>query len=156
MIPPSTAREALIVETLGDMAALVDRVEALVPALQETRQALIDASAQLSGQLRAFEERMTTITENAKVQAVRHIAQRTDEMARKSMHVQALAIADAARTSLGTEIRPTLQGLVAPLQHLAHLAHQRERPWERWLMHVATAAVASAASWVAAAWLWIR
>lgn len=159
MNPQSTAREALIVEALGDMAALMDRVEALVPALQDTRQSLNDASARLSGKLRAYEERMTAITENAKVVAVKHIAQRCDEMATKSMHLQAMEIQEAARTALGSEIRPTLQGLIAPLQHLAHLAHQRERPWghwQRWLMHVATAAVASAVSWVAAAWLWIR
>jgi hypothetical protein len=159
MIPQATAREALFAETLGDMAALVGRVDALLPVLQDTRQSLIDANLQLSKQLRDFEEQMTAITEKAKVVTVEHIAKHTNERTLKTMHVLALEIQAAARTALGTEIRPTLQGLMAPLQKLAHLAHQRENPWahwERWLIHVATAAVASAVSWLAAAWLWIR
>ena len=159
MIPLGTAREALFAEALGDMAGLVGRVDALLPALQETRQSLIDANAQLSSQLRAFEGRMTAITENAKVVTVEHIAKHTKERTHKTMHVLALEIQEAARTALGTEIRPTLQELLAPLQQLAHLALQRESPWalwERWLIHVATATVASAVSWLTAAWLWIR
>ena len=154
-----SARDALFVETLGEMAAVVNRVEALLPALQDTRQLLIEANTQLSSQLLAFEGRTNAIAENAKVVAVKHIAQRTDEMARKAMQTQALEIREAARTALGAELRPTLQELIAPLHRLAYLAYQRERPWEhwqRWLMHLATAVLASAVTWLAAAWLWSR
>ena len=159
MIAPGTAREALFAEALGEMAGLVGRVDALLPALQDTRRSLIDANAQLSSQLRAFEGRMTAITDRAKVETEEHIAKHANERTLKTMHLQALAIQEAARTALGTEIRPTLQELIAPLQQLAHRALQRESPWahwERWLIHVATAAVASAVSWLAAAWLWVR
>ena len=38
MNPPSTAREALIAEALGDVARLIDRVEALTPAMDKARQ----------------------------------------------------------------------------------------------------------------------
>lgn len=154
-----SARDALFVETLGEMAVVVNRAEALVPLLQDTRQSLIDVNAQLSSQLRTFEDRMTAIAENAKVVAVTRIAQRTDEMMRQAMQTQILDIRDAARTALGAELRPTLLELIAPLNRLAYQAYQRERPWEhwqRWLTHVATATVASAVTLAVAAWVWLR
>ena len=73
---PSTAREAFIVETLGEVAALIDRVEAVAPALDASRLALINASMDLAGQVTAFESRMAGITENAKVQTVKHIVRK--------------------------------------------------------------------------------
>ncbi|MCU7374861.1 hypothetical protein PEC18_29430 [Paucibacter sp. O1-1] len=154
-----SARDALFIEALGEMATVVTRVEALVPLLQDTEQRLIDANTQLSSQLRAFETRTHAIAEHAKVVAVTHIAQRADEMARKSMHMLALDIQEAARTALATQIRPTLQELIAPLNRLAHQGYQRERPWEhwrRWLTHAATATVASTLTLVVAALAWLR
>ncbi len=154
-----SAREALFVESLGEMAALVNRVEALMPLLQDTRQSLIEANTQLSRQLSAFEDRTNAVAEHVKVVAVKHIAQRTDEMTRRSIIIQVQEIQEAARAALGTQIRPTLQELIAPLQRLAHLANQREHPWERWQRwaeHVATAAIASFVTLGLAAWLWIQ
>jgi len=152
----STAREAFIVETLGEVAALIDRVEAVAPALDASRLALINASAELAGQVVAFERRMATITENAKVQAVKHIARRTDEIARVTLDTQTRAMEEAARMLFRTEVSPALQRVAMPLQHLADLAHRGARPWERWLTHTATAAVASGLTWALAAWLWAR
>ena len=156
MSSPSTAREAFIVETLGEVAALLDRVEAVTPALDASRLALINASTELVGQVTAFESRMAGITENAKVQAVRHIARRTDEMARSSLDAQTRAMEEAARMLFRTEVSPALQRVAVPLQHLADLAHRGARPWERWLTHASTAVVASALTWALAAWLWAR
>ena len=150
---PSTAREALIVEAIGEVAALIDRVEAVVPAMAAARQSLVQASAELAGQVVAFESRMTALTANAKVQAVRHIARRTDEMARSSLDTQTRAMEEAARVLFRTEVGPTLQRLVMPLHHLAERV---DHPWERWLTHAATAAVASALTWALAAYLWAR
>ena len=152
----SSAREALIAETLGEMAALLDRVEAVAPALDASRLALINASTELAGQVTAFESRMAGITENAKVQAVKHIARRTDEMARNSLDAQTRAMEEAARLMFRTEVGPAIQRLTMPLQHLAELAQRGARPWERWLTHVATAVVASGLTWALAIWLWAR
>ncbi|WP_428424468.1 hypothetical protein [Methylibium sp.] len=150
---PSTAREALIVEAIGEVAALIDRVEAVARSMDAARQVLVQASAELASQVVAFESRMTAVTENAKVQAVRHIARRTDEVARSSLDTQTRAMEEAARALFRSEIGPTLQRLVMPLQHLADSgAH----PWERWLTHAATAAVASALTWALATYFWTR
>lgn len=152
----SSAREALIAETLGEMAGLLDRVEAVAPALDASRLALINASTELAGQVTAFESRMAGITENAKVQAVKHIARRTDEITRVSAEAQTRAMEEAARMLFRTEVGPALQRVAMPLQHLADLAHRGAHPWRHWLTHAATAAAASATTWALAAWLWAR
>lgn len=36
---PSTAKEALIAEALGEVATLIDRVEAVAPVMNSSRQA---------------------------------------------------------------------------------------------------------------------
>jgi uncharacterized membrane-anchored protein len=152
----SSAREALIAETLGEMAALLDRVEAVAPTLDASRLALINASTELAGQVTAFENRMAGITENAKTQAVKHIARRTDEIARVAAEAQTRAMEEAARMLFRTEVGPALQRVAMPLQHLANLAHRGAHPWQHWLTHAATAGVASGLTWVVAAWLWAR
>ena len=156
MTGTSSAREALIAETLGEMAALLDRVEAVAPALDASRLALINASTELAGQVTAFESRMAGITENAKMQAVKHIARRTDEITRVSAEAQTRAMEEAARMLFKTEVGPALQRVAMPLQHLADLAHRGAHPWQHWLTHAATAAAASAVTWALAAWLWAR
>lgn len=152
----SSAREAFIVETLGEVAALLDRVEAVAPALDVSRLALIHASTELADQVTAFERRMAGITENAKVQAVKHIARRTDEIARGAVETQNRVMEESARMLFRTEVGPALQRVAMPLQHLADLAHRGARPWQHWLTHAATAVVASALTWALAAWLWAR
>lgn len=152
----STAREAFITEALGEIATLLDRVEAVAPTLDASRLALINASTELAGQVTAFESRMAGITENAKVQAVKHIARRTEEVARASAEAQSRAMEEAARMLFRTEVGPALQRVAMPLQHLADLAHRGAHPWQHWLTHAATAVVASGVTWALAAWLWAR
>jgi hypothetical protein len=144
----SSAREALIAEALGEMAELLDRLEAVAPALDASRLALINASTELAGQVTAFESRMAGVTENAKTQAVKHIARRTDELARGTLDAQKQAMEEAARMLFRTEVGPALQRVAAPLQHLADLAHRGARPWDSWLTHAATAAVSAALTWM--------
>jgi hypothetical protein len=152
----STAREALIAETLGEMAGLLDRMEAVGPALDASRTALINASVELAGQVTAFESRMAAVAEIAKVQAVKHIAGRTEEIARGSAQAQMRAMEEAARSMFRTEVGPVLQQVALPLQHLADLAHRGAHPWQHWLTHAATAVTASGLTWAVAAWVWAR
>ena len=74
MSHPSTAREALIVEAIGDVARLIERVEAVGPVVEESCRALQLASMTLRDELAGFERRMAAITEHAKTQTVKHIA----------------------------------------------------------------------------------
>lgn len=153
MTQATTTREALIVEALGEAAELIRQVEALAPALDQSRQALADAHSGLASQLAAFEAQVTALTEKAKVQAVKHILARTDEAARRSIEQQVRAMADAARVAFGAELGATMQRLQSALQPLIE---RRERRWERWLTHTAVAAVASAVTWMLAVSLGAR
>jgi len=119
-------REAMIVEAIGEVAKLVQRVDELAPAIDASRGAVIHASAELAGHLVAFENRMTALTDNAKMRAVRHIAHRTDEIARGSLQSQARAMEEAAREVFQREVGPALQRLVGPLQLLAN---RSASPW---------------------------
>lgn len=152
----TTAREALLAEALGELTTLLERLEGIGPALDTSRESMTQSSANLASQVAKFETRMATITENAKVVAVRHIAQRTDEMARSSCEAQTRAMEEAARMLFRTELGPALQRFAMPIQHLADLAQRGAHPWQHWLTHAATAAVASALSWALAACLWAR
>jgi hypothetical protein len=149
MTHPSTAREALIVDALDEAAKLIRQVEALVPALDQSRQGLADAHSALAGQLAAFEREVAALTEKAKVQAVKHILARTDEAAKRSIELQGQAMADAARVAFGAD-------LGAALQRLQSLHERSGRRWEPWLTHAAAAATASAATWTLAVMLWVR
>lgn len=149
MTQPSTTREALIVEALDEAAKLIRQVEALAPALDESRQALADAHSALAVQLAAFEREVAGLTEKAKVQAVKHILARSDEAAKRSIELQSRAMADAARVAFGSE-------LGAALQRLQSLHARPGRRWEPWLTHAAAAATASAATWTLAVTLWGR
>ena len=152
MTSPTTAREALIVEALGEAATLIRQVEALAPVLEESRQALADAHSGLADQLAAFAAQITALTEKAKVQTVKHILARTDEAARRSVELQGRAMADAARVAFGAELGATLQRLQSALQPPI----APERRWEQWLTHAAAAATASAVTWMLAVILWAR
>jgi hypothetical protein len=149
MTHPNTTREALIVEALGEAAKLIRQVEALAPALDESRQALADAHSGLAGQLAAFEAHVLALTEKSKVVAVKHILARTEEAARRSADLQSRAMADAARVAFGAE-------LGAALQRLKSLHQGPERRWEWWLTHAAAAATASAGTLMLTVTLWAR
>lgn len=153
MTHPTTTREALIVDALGEADRLIRQVEALAPALDQSRQALADAHSGLAAQLAAFESQVSALTEKAKVQAVKHIVARTDEAARRSADVQARAMADAARVAFGAELGATLQRLQSSIQPSSELPGRR---WEPWLTHAAAAAIAAALAWTLAITLWVR
>jgi hypothetical protein len=140
---PVAAREALIIEAIGEAANLIESVERLTPQFGKMGREFDRANAGLRDSLARFEAQVLALTENAKVQAVKHIVARTDEAARRSIEQQGRAMADAAQKAFGAELGATMQRLQATLRLLIE---QRERRWERWLTHAAVAAAASAAT----------
>lgn len=111
------------------------------------------ASTTLQDHVVGFERQMAAITENAKTQTIRHMAARTDEATRRSIEQQSRAMADAARVAFGAEFGATMQRLQTTLQPLHE---QRERRWERWLIHAATASASAAATWAVVFYVWPR
>ena len=153
MTAPATAREALIVETIGEVARLIEAVEALAPILKDSCQDLQRANTGLRTELAAFERRIAVIAENAKTQAVKHIVARADEAAGRSIDQQGRAMADAARVAFGAELGATMQRLQTMLQPLLE---QHRTVWRRWLTHAAAAAAGSGTTAAAALYLRAR
>ena len=151
-----TAREELMAVAIGDLGTLLDRFEKLAPQLEASRMELLSTSTDLAEKVEAYSKRMDEITENAKLQAVKHMARRADEMARGTVDTQTRAMEEAARVVFRNEIGPTLQRVTLPLQEVVAMARKGARPWEGWLLHAATAVLSSAISWGMAAWLWLR
>lgn len=150
MSRPTTLREALIIEALGETDQLIRKVEALGKSLDERGLALALADTHLRNTLEGFEARMAAITENAKTRTVQYMTARAEDAGRQLIEQQSRAMGDAARAALGAEIGIALDQL--RVTHQARVA-QDERPCEQWLLPlltVATSAAASAATWIVA------
>ena len=150
---PTTAREALIAEALGEVASLLDRVETLMSSMDAGRVALAHAGAVLDQRLSAFEVGMAGVMQQAKTKTVEHIARRTDEAARQSIEVQTRSMHEAARLAFTAQLETTLARLTNSLQRLIQRA---DRPWDHWLTHAATAVFSAALTWFLATTFGIR
>jgi hypothetical protein len=140
----NTAREALIVEALGDVARLLDRVDTLSSSMEAGRLALANANAQLSDRLKAFEAEIASLTQQAKVRVVEHVVRRTNEAARESIETQARAMNAAARLAFSSQVDSNLARLTTTLQQIIRRV---DRPWNLWLTRAATAAVSAGITW---------
>ena len=149
MSDPVTAREALLIEAIGEVSNLIDSVDRLTPELQEMRCEIDRASTGLRASLAGFEAQVLALTEKSKVVAVKHILARTEEAARQTTDFHSRAMADAARVAFGAEVGTALQRLKT--------LHERPgRRWEQWLTHAAAAATASAGTLMLTLTLWAR
>ena len=145
---PSTAREALIVEALGEVALLLERVESLASSMEASRLALANANAELGDRLRAFEAGVSSITQQVKTRAVEHILQRAADATRSAIETQAQAMNEAARLAFSTQVDSNVARLATTLQQVTKRV---DRPWDTWLTHAATAIVSAMLPWFVAA-----
>ncbi|MGQ3050261.1 MAG: hypothetical protein ACT6S0_00620 [Roseateles sp.] len=133
MTMTSSAREALIAELLGEVAALLNRVDTLLPALQEQCDAVTRAGVGLEERAAKTEAHIAAIAGAASTHAVKHIARKADEMARSTVDAQTRAIQAAAHELFRTELSATLRQVTAAMDK----AQQRTRV--RWWSYAATA-----------------
>ena len=154
MNDPSTLREALLAEALGDMAALMDRMQALLIATEDSRVAVLQLHNGRAGQVRALENRMKAATEHAKVEAAKYIARRTVEGSRSAIEAQTRALEEAGRELFRSELGPALRSASMPLHHVAEMARRGANPWHAWLTHAATAVMTAACALALAVWQW--
>ena len=143
MSRPATAREALVAELLGDVAHLLDRVEALASRMEGAQQGLAGAANRVASLLKPFEDHIFAVGTEAGKRAVEHVAHRTNEIARHSAEQQTRSMTDAAQAIFAKEIEAPLQKLGSTVERIVK---QAERPWESWLTLAATAISSAAAS----------
>jgi hypothetical protein len=144
MNQPTTAREALIVEALGEAALLLDRIEALASSMELGRLALANAGAELDSRLKAFETGTALLAQRAQASAVEHIIRHTGKATSDSIESQARAMNAAARAAFSVQVDSSLANLTNALQRVLQRV---DRPWDLWLTHAATAATSAALTW---------
>lgn len=137
MSGPSTSREALILEALGEVGKLLDEVDRLTVTMEAGRGALRQTIGLLGDRLRSFEAAVSNLTTCAERAALEHIVKRTNEMTRRVLEEQSQAMREAARHAFAEQLRPTMAQLD---RELKQLTRRMERPWADWLMHAATGA----------------
>ena len=140
----TTAREAVIAELIGDITELLDRMETLTPALNDSRLELANTAAGLAACIEPIKAHVSDTVTQAQKAAVEHIARRTRELAHESYRAQTQAMGDAARKIFQEEVGPPLRQLAETLKVL--IERTRRPQWETWASHAATASVSAMAS----------
>ncbi|WP_232315614.1 hypothetical protein, partial [Aquincola tertiaricarbonis] len=74
---PTTAREALLAELLGDIAVLLDRVDALPPEVHQATQTLSKAADRAAQTVVLVDGQLAALAKQAKVAAMQHVAKET-------------------------------------------------------------------------------
>lgn len=139
MSTPSSAREALLVELMGEVATLLDRVDALIPALNDCCDAVSRATADMEAKAQQAQGRIVALADAANTHAIKHIARTTETTARSTLEAQTRAMQTAAQELFRTELAAALRQLSLAINRQAALLSTKH-PW--WV-HAATATCAS-------------
>ena len=156
MNQPTTAKEALIAEALGDMASLVDRIEKLEPLMNTSRKELVQVSNHLVRQVSGFEVRMADLTQKAAESCLTQIGQRASGVCAKTLDNQIVAMQSAAREMFNKEFYPVVNRVVFQLEYLARLTEPEQNRWRPWLTHGAAFMTGSALTWLVVVTIWVR
>lgn len=147
MSGPATAREALIVEALGEVARLLDRLDGQRSALENASLALSRANTEFDDRLETFGSRMATLAQHVQIKAAEHIIRRSNQAANDSLNSQQRAIEAAVRVAFSAQLDSKLTRLTLALE----TANQRAaRAWDHWLALIATGVASAACTWLIA------
>lgn len=125
----STAREALIAEALGEVGTLIDRLEALVPAMNESGQTAWRAYENLVERINRFDNQVQNTLNEAESEALRRILRHAEDITRQSLETQAMAMKTTARELLRTEFDPATARVLAQMQELAQRRTSTRMVW---------------------------
>ncbi|MGM9484877.1 hypothetical protein ACS5PN_27035 [Roseateles sp. NT4] len=139
-------REALIAEALGDMAALLSRLETVKPIVEAACHDLTMAAETLGDRAARAEERVAAVADGAAVRAVKHVARRADELIKRASEDETRAMQAAAREIFKRELGQALQRSLASTKRRSFV----------WWTHVATAVVVGSLAWAVAIYVFLR
>lgn len=139
MDDPVGAREALLIEAIGEVGTLIESAGELVRLEQELARSIAQADARLLKTLEDAERRLLAFTESARKHLAQYIANATQDALKRSTEQQRAAMADAAREAFEAQLVPTLQRMQT-LQ-AAMTRQQGQHRLETWLTHAAAVAV---------------
>ena len=130
----NTAREALIAEALGEMGTLLDRLEALVPAMDELGQTAWRAHEKLIERINRFDNQVQNSINEAESEALRRILRHAEDITRKSLATHATAMTTTARELFRTEFDPATVRVLAQMQEFAQRRTSSRMVWIYCLM----------------------
>jgi hypothetical protein len=135
MSHPTDRREALIAEALGDFVKVLDRIDALMPRLDEARDQLETTASALLRSVEPFHRSIAAVALETQNKTVANIRDNVRPVIRNVVEEEVDGMREAARAVFNAEVTPPLRQLTKELQNAIRTAH---RPWERWLIHAAT------------------
>lgn len=141
MAAPGTAREALIAEILGDLGALLARVEALPALVRAADERLMETARILDSASDKYRMTVTAFNEQAKLDLAEYLNHKAAAMASMTVEEQRAAMQEAARMAFRSEASEKSADLGKVLGDAAR-AFRRSR-WSRLVEHAVTALVAS-------------
>jgi hypothetical protein len=141
---PTTAREALVAELMGDMAKLLDRVDTLAPAIDDARRKMTAAAQALAAGVAPFKAHMMDIAAETRKSAVAHIVSSANRASAELIEIQTRAMLDLSKAIVDKEVGPPLRRLASNLEQLVQ---RTRRPWwESWVDYAATAVLSAIVS----------
>lgn len=121
-------REALLAEVLGEVTALLDRVDVIIERLDASAGSTARAAADMDARAVMVERTVTTFMEASKVALTKHVAGRSEELARQAAAAQVKAMQAAAQKIFANEFAPAFQRLERILASEA-VAQAATRRW---------------------------
>ena len=131
------AREVLVAELLGEVDALLKRVEAFTPQIDAAHGRLAGSAGEMVSAIERYRVTIAALTEQAQASAVKHVVRRTNEVCEASLTAHTEAMKDAARTAFDGETAARVCQLTKALDGAIERAQGGR--WHAWLSHAATA-----------------
>jgi hypothetical protein len=124
-----SAREALIAEALGDLAALLERIDAVRPSIESACADLTRASTAMVDVATDAEDRIKAVAQSATALAVKRIARRANETVASAADRETAALRAVAAEVLRTELGASLRGITQVLGQRSVLAQRTRAIW---------------------------
>ncbi|WP_334188523.1 hypothetical protein [Noviherbaspirillum sp.] len=141
MAGPRTTREALMVELLGDVDALLARVEQLPHAVMKAESALRATVTALEDAGDQYRIAVTAFNEQAKAELTQHLDRKAAEVTSKTVDEQRAALQSAARAAFASATADNAAQLRISPDRVAN--HYQRTSKLRWIEHGMTALLAS-------------
>jgi hypothetical protein len=138
---PRTTREALIAEVLGDLDALLARVEALPAVVAAAEEKLIGTVTALNDAGDKYRMAVTAFNEQAKADLTEYLDLKAAQVSAKTVEEQRAALQEVARLAFRSEASDKAASLGLVLGEAAK--EFRRSVWSRLWEHAITAVLAS-------------
>lgn len=112
MKSPTTVREALVAEAIGDLMGALEETRRVVDDLQAGAQALKAAGDLVDSGVKGLRDQVQALTQAAQVEVMRRVASRTNQLMRETHAAQVQAMQASASDILHRELRLAMQRVI--------------------------------------------